>query len=121
VTLHIDPALAADEEYMARLTALMHNVTVRTDGTITGLRIYMIGFAPSGNVILGVTVEKDPEWGVIDPASIWVKCRAQLSDANEVLVPVAAALEADGTVTLEVARPEGDSAFFRAFLRPEAD
>ena len=120
VTLHIDPVLAADEEYMARLTALMHNVTVRTDGTITGLRIYKIGFAPSGNVILGVIVERYPEWGEFDPASIWVKYYARLGDDGEVWFPNSAELEEDGTVTLEVDRPEGGSAFFRAFVAPEA-
>ena len=120
VTLHIDPVLAADEEYMARLTALMHNVTVRTDGTITGLRIYKIGFAPSGNVILGVIVERYPEWGEFDPASIWVEYRARLGDDGEVWFPDPAELEEDGTVTLEVDRPEGGSAFFRAFVAPEA-
>jgi hypothetical protein len=122
VTLHLDPVLANDPDYMNQLTAGMKLAEVKTDAIITGLRIYMIGFAPSGNVILGVIVEKAAEWGDPDPASIWVQHRARLSDASVVLIPAAAELEEDGTVTLEVERPEGDSAFFRAFvLPPEAD
>jgi len=121
ITLHLDPALANDPDYMNQLTAGMNLAEVKTDGIITGLRIYKIGFAPSGRVVLGVIVERYPEWGEFDPASIWVEYRARLGDDGEVWFPDPAELEEDGTVTLEVDRPEGGSAFFRAFVAPEAD
>ncbi|HQC78786.1 MAG TPA: leucine-rich repeat domain-containing protein, partial [Mycobacterium sp.] len=116
VTLHLDPALAGNATYMATLTSGMLNVTVETDAIITGLQIRAIGFAPSGRVVLGVTIERAAEWGAPDLASFRVKHRAQLGGASNVLVPVAAVLEADGSVTLEIPMPAGGNAFFRVFI-----
>ena len=116
VTIHLDPALASDTAYMAALKANMSNVTVRTDAIVTSLTMSTLGMRGT-SVRLTVSVEKAAEWGQVDLGAIRVKYRNTLSDPATVLTPTAATRNADGTVTLEVAPPEGTSGFFQTIIK----
>ena len=112
VEVLIDQALADDTDYMARLKAGVPSVTVRTDAVVTALR--MAALAVSGRTVrLAVAVERAAAWGVVDASALRVEYRAQLGDAPAVLMPRAVVREADGSLTVEVEAPEGDSGFFR--------
>ena len=116
VTIHLDPALASDTAYMAALKANMSNVTVKTDAIVTSLTMSTLGMRGT-SVRLTVSVEKAAEWGQVDLGAIRVKYRNTLSDPATVLTPTAATRNADGTVTLEVAPPEGTSGFFQTIIK----
>jgi len=115
VTVHLDPALASDAAYMATLKADMYNVTVKTDAIVTGLATSMLGLNGT-SVKLTLAVEKAADWGEVDTGSIRVKYRKSLSDSATVLTPSAAMRNADGSVTLEVVTPDGESGFFQAVI-----
>ena len=112
VEVLIDQALADDADYMARLKAGVPSVTVRTDAIVTAIRTAAL--AVSGRTVrLAVAVERAAAWGAVDASALRVEYRAQLGDAPAVLMPRAVVREADGSLTLEVEAPEGDSGFFR--------
>ena len=112
VEVLIDQALADDADYMARLKAGVPSVTVRTDAIVTAIRTAAL--AVSGRTVrLAVAVERAAAWGTVDASALRVEYRAQLGDAPAVLMPRAVVREADGSLTLEVEAPEGNSGFFR--------
>lgn len=112
VEVLIDQALADDADYMARLKAGVPSVTVRTDAIVTALRTAAL--AVSGRTVrLAVAVERAAAWGAVDASALRVEYWAQFGDAPAVLTPRAVVRGADGSLTLEVEAPEGDSGFFR--------
>ena len=115
VEVLIDPALASDTDYMAALKGGMPSVTVREDAIVSSLKTQSVSLAP-GRVTMTLSVRKASSWGAVDPASVKVRYWASLSEPAEILVPTAATDNGDGTVTVEVAVPEGNSGFLQAVM-----
>ena len=115
VEVLIDPALASDTDYMAALKGGMPSVTVREDAIVSSLKTQSVSLAP-GRVTMTLSVRKASSWGAVDPASVKVRYWASLSEPAETLSPTAATDNGDGTVTVEVAIPEGNSGFLQAVV-----
>ncbi len=114
-TVRLDQALADDADYRGSITQDVSDVTVRTDAVVDGLSLGGLE-AASGAVRLSVAVDRAAAWGAVDASRLRVEYRAQLGDKAAVLTPRAVTHEADGSLTLEVAAPEGPSGFFRVRL-----
>jgi len=114
VTVHLDPALAADADYMARLKQNLPNVTVRTDAVVTGVSMSSVAMKP-GKVVLTLSVDRAAAWGAVDASAIRVEHLRTLDGTAETLTP-SARENADGTVTLEVSAPVGETGFLRTIL-----
>jgi hypothetical protein len=115
VTVHLDPALASDSEYMAALKQECNNVTVRADAVVT--RMTLSSFAMSQKeVTFLVSVEKATEWGLVDVSSIKVSYRANLSDEPVFIVPNSVIANMDGSFTVKAYVPEEASGFFQIVL-----
>ena len=115
VEVLIDPALASDTDYMAALKGGMPSVTVREDAIVSSLKTQSVSLAP-GRVTMTLSVRKASSWGVVNPASVKVRYWATLSEPAEILTPTAATDNGDGTLTVEVAVPEGNSGFLQAVM-----
>ncbi len=115
VTVHLDPALAAEADYMAELKADMFNVIVLTDAIVTGLKMAALEVAEK-RVRLKVSVEKAASWGEVDTSSVRVKYRSSLTESARILEPVSAVRNPDGSIQLEVIPPEGGSGFFQTVI-----
>ena len=115
VEVLIDPALASDTDYMAALKGGMPSVTVKDDPIVSSLKTQSVSLAP-GRVTMTLSVRKASSWGAVDPASVKVRYWASLSEPAETLSPTAATDNGDGTVTVEVAIPEGNSGFLQAVV-----
>ena len=115
VEVLIDPALASDTDYMAALKGGMPSVTVREDAIVSSLKTQSVSLAP-GRVTMTLSVRKASSWGAVDPASVKVRYWASLSEPAETLSPTAATDNGDGTVTVEIAIPEGNSGFLQAVM-----
>ena len=115
VEVLIDPALASDTDYMAALKGGMPSVTVREDAIVSSLKTQSVSLAP-GRVTMTLSVRKASSWGAVDPASVKVRYWASLSEPAETLSPTAATDNGDGTLTVEVAVPEGNSGFLQAVM-----
>ena len=115
VEVLIDPALASDTDYMAALKGGMPSVTVREDAIVSSLKTQSVSLAP-GRVTMTLSVRKASSWGAVDPASVKVRYWASLSEPAETLSPTAATDNGDGTVTVEIAIPEGNSGFLQAVV-----
>ena len=63
-----------------------------------------------------LSVRKASSWGAVDPASVKVRYWASLSEPAETLSPTAATDNGDGTITVEIAIPEGNSGFLQAVM-----
>ena len=115
VEVLIDPGLASDTDYMAALKGGMPSVTVREDAIVSSLKTQSVSLAP-GRVTMTLSVRKASSWGAVDPASVKVRYWASLSEPAETLSPTAATDNGDGTLTVEVAVPEGNSGFLQAVM-----
>ena len=115
VEVLIDPALASDTDYMAALKGGMPSVTVRENAIVSSLKTQSVSLAP-GRVTMTLSVRKASSWGAVDPASVKVRYWASLSEPAETLSPTAATDNGDGTVTVEIAIPEGNSGFLQAVV-----
>ena len=115
VEVLIDPALASDTDYMAALKGGMPSVTVKDDPIVSSLKTQSVSLAP-GRVTMTLSVRKASSWGAVDPASVKVRYWASLSEPAETLSSTAATDNGDGTVTVEIAIPEGDSGFLQAVM-----
>ena len=114
-TVRLAPSLADDADYLGSLTQDVGDVKVRTDAVVDGLSLGGLEAAP-GAVRLSVAVKRAAAWGAVDAARLRVEYRARLGAAPSVLAPRAVTRGADGSLTLEVAAPEGASGFFRVRL-----
>ena len=115
VEVLIDPALASDTDYMAALKGGMPSVTVREGAIVSSLKTRSVSLAP-GRVTMTLSVRKASSWGVVNPASVKARYWATLSEPAEILTPTAATDNGDGTLTVEVAVPEGNSGFLQAVM-----
>ena len=115
VEVLIDPALASDTDYMDALKGGIPSVTVREDAIVSSLKTHSVSLAP-GRVTMTLSVRKASSWGVVNPASVKVRYWATLSGSAEILTPTAATDNGDGTLTVEVAVPEGNSGFLQAVM-----
>ena len=115
VEVLIDPALASDTDYMAALKGGISSVTVKDDPIISSLKTQSVSLEP-GRVTMTLSVRKASSWGAVDPASVKVRYWASLSEPAETLSPTAATDNGDGTVTVEIAIPEGNSGFLQAVM-----
>ena len=115
-TFRLNPALAGDADYVARLTddaGVGYDAIVRTDAVVSGLLIDQFSVLAPQNVHLSVGVARASTWGEVDASRLRVEYRAQLGDAPTDLVPRTVTHEPDGSLTVEVDVPEGPSGFFR--------
>ncbi len=115
VEVLIDPALASDTDYMAALKGGISSVTVKDDPIVSSLKTQSVSLEP-GHVTMTLSVRKASSWGAVDPASVKVRYWASLSEPAETLSPTAATDNGDGTITVEIAIPEGDSGFLQAVM-----
>ena len=116
VTVHLDPALASDNAYMNALKQECLNVTVRADAVVKRMKLSSLSMARNF-IVLSVSVEKAAAWGKVDLSSIKVAYRRNLSDEPYMLTPSAIAENPDGSLSVEVPEPAGDSGFFQVVLQ----
>ena len=115
VTVHLDPVLANDSAYMETLKQECGNVTVRADAIVT--RMTLSSLAVSAREIeLSVSVEKAVSWGKVDLSLVKVAYRESLSEKPTMLDPSSVTENADGSLTVKVVAPKGDSGFFQVVL-----
>ena len=112
VTVHLDPALANDGAYMETLKQECGNVTVRADAVVTRMTLSSLAMSAS-EIELSVSVEKAASWGMVDVLRIKVAYRESLSDAPTMLDPSSVTENADGSLTVKVVAPKGNSGFFQ--------
>ena len=115
VEVLIDPALASDTDYMEALKGGIPSVTVKDDPIISSLKTQAVSLEP-GRVTMTLSVRKASSWGDVNPASVKVRYWKTLSEPAEVLAPTAATDNGDGTLTVEIAAPEGGSGFFQPVM-----
>ncbi len=115
VTVHLDPALAGDTEYMDAIKANMYNVKVITSAIVTGLKMAAVDVSEK-RVKLTVSVEKAASWGEVDTSAVRVKYRSSLTESAQMLSPDSVVRNPDGSITVEVIPPEGGSGFFQTVI-----
>ncbi len=111
-TVRLSKTLAEDEAYLAKVTQGVQDAVVRTDAIVESVTVGTLSVAPNA-VRLSVAVGRAADWGEVDASRVKVEYRERLGDAATTLVPRAVTQEADGSLTVEVAAPEGPSGFFR--------
>ena len=115
VVVHLDPALAGDDDFMDALVQQCGNVVVRTDAVVSGVSVSALSMSPK-KVKLSMSVDRASSWGEIDKDSVRVNYRASLGDGPMTLVPDSVTENGDGSLTVEVSVPEGQSGFFQATI-----
>ena len=115
-TIHLSPDVAADTDYLASLKGSRNDVLLRFDALVTGLSLGAPTLPRAGVVRLAVGVTRAAEWGRVDASRVRVEFRARLGDAPQLLTPRSVTHNADGSMNVEVAVPEGSSGFFRVKL-----
>jgi hypothetical protein len=115
VTVHLDPALVNDITYMETLKQDCGNVIVRADAVVTRMTLSSLAMSAS-EIELLVSVEKAASWGKVDVLRIKVAYRESLSDAPTMLDPSSVTENADGSLTVKVVAPKGNSGFFQVVL-----
>ena len=118
VTVRLDPALADDAAYREALTSRMADAKIRTDAIVAGLRITVFELLETGTARLVVSVERAADWGVVDADTLLVRSGRTLPEMGDAARPLSAVRNGDGTVTLEVAAPDGGG-FFQAVITDE--
>lgn len=118
VTVRLDPALADDAAYREALTSGMSRAKIRTDAIVAGLRITVFELLETGTVRLVVSVERAADWGVVNADTLLVRSGRTLPEMGDAARPLSAVRNGDGTVTLEVAAPDGGG-FFQAVITDE--
>mgnify|MGYP003302976080 CR=1 FL=1 len=116
VTVHLDPALASDNAYMNALKQECLNVTVRADAVVKRMKLSSLSMARNF-IVLSVSVEKAAAWGEVDLSAIKVAYRKTLSDEPLMLTPSAIVENPDGSLSVEVPVPAGDSGFFQVVFQ----
>ncbi|MBO5906470.1 MAG: leucine-rich repeat protein, partial [Kiritimatiellae bacterium] len=115
VTVHLDPALANDGAYMETLKQECGNVTVRADAVVTRMTLSSLAISAK-EIVLSVSVEKAAQWGKVDLSLVKVACRESLSEKPTILNPLSVTENPDGSLTVRVVAPKGDSGFFQVVL-----
>ena len=115
VTVHLNPALANDGVYMETLKQECGNVSVRADAVVTRMTLSSLAMSAS-EIELSVSVEKAASWGKVDLSLVKVAYRESLSDAPIMLDPSSVTENADGSLTVKVVAPKGNSGFFQVVL-----
>ena len=116
VTVHLDPALANDSVYMDKLSQqCWGNVTVRADAIVTRMTLSSLAMSAS-EIELSVSVEKAASWGKVDTSLVKVAYRESLSEKPIMLDPSSVTENADGSLTVKVVAPKGNSGFFQVVL-----
>ena len=118
VTVRLDPALADDATYREALTSRMADAKIRTDAIVAGLRITVFELLETGMARLVVSVERAVDWGVVNADTLLVRSGRTLPEMGDAARPLSAVRNGDGTVTLEVAAPDGGG-FFQAVITDE--
>ena len=118
VTVRLNPALADDATYREALTSRMADAKIRTDAIVAGLRITVFELLETGMARLVVSVERAADWGVVNADTLLVRSGRTLSEMGDAARPLSAVRNGDGTVTLEVAAPDGGG-FFQAVITDE--
>ena len=118
VTVRLDPALADDAAYRESLTSRMADAKIRTDAIVAGLRITVFELLETGMARLVVSVERAADWGVVNADTLLVRSGRTLPEMGDAARPLSAVRNGDGTVTLEVAAPDGGG-FFQAVITDE--
>ena len=113
VTVHLDPALAGNAAYIGKVKQDVPSVVVRTDAIVTSVGAAALS-VEQNTVRLTVSVGRVAEWGKVDAGAVRVTYRKTLGSAPQTLKPSAVVENADGSLTVEVTRPAGDSGFFQA-------
>ena len=118
VTVRLNPALADDAAYREALTSRMADAKIRTDAIVAGLRITVFELLETGTARLVVSVERAADWGVVNADTLLVRSGRTLPEMGDAARPLSAVRNGDGTVTLEVAAPDGGG-FFQAVITDE--
>ena len=118
VSVRLDPALADDAAYREALTSGMSRAKIRTDAIVAGLRITVFELLETGMARLVVSVERAADWGVVNADTLLVRSGRTLPEMGDAARPLSAVRNGDGTVTLEVAAPDGGG-FFQAVITDE--
>ena len=118
VTVRLNPALADDATYREALTSGMSRAKIRTDAIVAGLRITVFELLETGMARLVVSVERAADWGVVNADTLLVRSGRTLPEMGDAARPLSAVRNGDGTVTLEVAAPDGGG-FFQAVITDE--
>ena len=118
VTVRLDPALAGDAAYREALTSRMADAKIRTDAIVAGHRITVFELLETGMARLVVSVERAADWGVVNTDTLLVRSGRTLPEMGDAARPLSAVRNGDGTVTLEVAAPDGGG-FFQAVITDE--
>ena len=118
VTVRLNPALADDAAYREALTSRMADAKIRTDAIVAGLRITVFELLETGMARLVVSVERAADWGVVNANTLLVRSGRTLPEMGDAARPLSAVRNGDGTVTLEVAAPDGGG-FFQAVITDE--
>ena len=118
VTVRLNPALADDAAYREALTSGMSRAKIRTDAIVVGLRITVFELLETGMARLVVSVERAADWGVVNADTLLVRSGRTLPEMGDAARPLSAVRNGDGTVTLEVAAPDGGG-FFQAVITDE--
>ena len=114
--VHIDPTLAGDDDYMAELMQNCGHVVVNCDAIVTGLTMTKLSMPSGKKMLLSVSVEKAASWGEVNTDKISVNYSANLGDEPEVIKPDSVTKNGDGSLTVEVTVPEGQSGFFQTTI-----
>ena len=115
VTVHLDPALANDGAYMETLKQECGNVTVRADAVVTRMTLSSLAISAK-EIVLSVSVEKAAQWGKVDLSLVKVAYRESLSEKPTILNPLFVTENPDGSLTVRVVAPKGNSGFFQVVL-----
>ena len=115
VTVHLDPVLANDSAYMEALKQECGNVTVRADAIVTRMTLSSLAMSAS-EIELSVSVEKAASWGKVDTSLVKVAYRESLSEKPIMLDPSSVTENVDGSLTVKVVAPKGNSGFFQVVL-----
>ena len=118
VTVRLNPALADDAAYREALTSGMSRAKIRTDAIVAGLRITVFELLETGTARLVVSVERAADWGVVNADTLLVRSGRTLPEMGDAARPLSAVRNGDGSVTLEVAAPDGGG-FFQAVITDE--
>jgi hypothetical protein len=92
------------------------NVTVRADAVVKRMKLSSLSMARNF-IVLSVSVEKAAAWGKVDLSAIKVAYRKTLSDEPLMLTPSAIVENPDGSLSVEVPVPVGDSGFFQVVFQ----
>ena len=90
-------------------------MTVRADAIVTRMTLSLLAVS-AREIELSVSVEKAASWGKVDLSLVKVAYRESLSEKPIMLDPSSVTENADGSLTVKVVAPKGNSGFFQVVL-----